>query len=95
MPTHLTPREPTKAALLIQCGRYITGITVLLVALILFKLRSSGHLTPRRGSESASAAARPYFLDEIRALSVTVTGCQTLGTNRGSAPHFFGFSLLM
>jgi uncharacterized membrane protein len=51
MPTHLTPREPTKAALLIQCGRYITGITVLLVALILFKLRlvRASHATARLG----------------------------------------------
>jgi hypothetical protein len=33
------PREPTQAHLLIQFGRYIAGIAILLVALALFELR--------------------------------------------------------
>jgi hypothetical protein len=51
MPTHLPPREPTKAALLIQCGRYIGGNAILLVALVLFKLRfvRASHATARLG----------------------------------------------
>ena len=39
MPTQLPPREPTQAHLLIQFGRYIAGIAILLVALALFELR--------------------------------------------------------
>jgi hypothetical protein len=39
MPTQLPAREPTKSQLLVRCGRYIAGIAVLLVALVLFKLR--------------------------------------------------------
>ena len=70
MPTQLPPREPTNAQLLIQCGRYFAGIAILLVAVVLM---------PQRGSENASAAARPYFLDEIRPLSVTVPGCRRSG----------------
>ena len=51
MPTRLPPREPTKAALLIQCGRYIAGIAILLVALALFKVRlvRAAHATARLG----------------------------------------------
>ena len=51
MPTHLLPREPTRAALLIQCGRYIAGIAILLVALALFGLRlvRASHATARLG----------------------------------------------
>jgi hypothetical protein len=51
MPTHLPQREPTKAALLIQCGRYIVGIGILLVALALFGLRlvRASHATARLG----------------------------------------------
>ena len=51
MPTDLPPPEPTKAALLIQCGRHIAGITILLVALVLFKLRfvRASHATARIG----------------------------------------------
>jgi hypothetical protein len=50
MPTRLPVRE-TKAALLIQCGRYITGISILLMALVLFKLRfvRASHATARLG----------------------------------------------
>jgi hypothetical protein len=49
MPTQL--REPTKAQLLVRCGRYIAGIVVLLVALVLFKLRlvRASHATARLG----------------------------------------------
>jgi hypothetical protein len=68
MPTRLPPREPTKAALLIQCGRYIADIAILLVAVALFELRLV------RGLGSASAAVRPYFLDSTRPLSVTTSG---------------------
>jgi hypothetical protein len=39
MPTQLPPPEPTQAHLVIQCGRYIAGIAILLVALALFQLR--------------------------------------------------------
>ena len=51
MPTPLTPREPTRAQLLIQCGRYIGGIAILLVAVVLFKLRllRASHATARLG----------------------------------------------
>jgi hypothetical protein len=51
MPTQLAPREPTHAQLLIQCGRYIAGITVLLVAVALFELRlvRASHATARLG----------------------------------------------
>jgi hypothetical protein len=51
MPTQLPPREPTKAQLLIQCGRYGAGIGVLFVALVLFKLRfiRASHATARLG----------------------------------------------
>jgi hypothetical protein len=51
MPTQLPPREPTKAQLLIQCGRYIAGIAILLVAVVLFKLRfvRASHATARLG----------------------------------------------
>jgi len=51
MPTPLPAREPTKAALLIQCGRYVAGIAILLVALVLFKLRfvRASHATARVG----------------------------------------------
>src|SRR5262245_7519284 len=51
MPTQLTPREPTSAQLLIQCGRYIGGIAILLVAVVLFKLRllRASHATARLG----------------------------------------------
>jgi hypothetical protein len=49
---------------------------------------------PQRGLGSASAAVRPYFLDETRPLSVgtssvTVAGWPALGTHR--IPFFFGF----
>jgi hypothetical protein len=44
---------------------------------------------PQRGSESVSAAARLYFLDEIRPLSVTVTGCR----HSGQSGVFFGLAL--
>jgi len=51
MPTHLPPREPAKGALLIQCGRYIVGISILFVALALFGLRlvRASHATARLG----------------------------------------------
>jgi hypothetical protein len=51
MPTQLPAREPTKAQLLLRCGRYIAGIGVLLVALVLFKLRlvRASHATARLG----------------------------------------------
>ena len=51
MPTRLPAREPTKPALLIQCGRYIAGISILLMALVLFKLRfvQASHATARVG----------------------------------------------
>jgi hypothetical protein len=51
MPTRLPPREPTKAALLIQCGRYIAGIAILLVAVALFELRlvRASHAIARLG----------------------------------------------
>jgi hypothetical protein len=51
MPTQLPPREPTNARLLIQCGRYIAGISILFVALVLFKLRfiRASHATARIG----------------------------------------------
>jgi len=51
MPTQLHPREPTQAQLLIQCGRYIAGITILLVAFALFELRlvRASHATARLG----------------------------------------------
>jgi len=50
MPTRLPARE-TKAALLMQCGRYIAGISILLMALVLFKLRfvRASHATARLG----------------------------------------------
>ena len=50
MPTRLPARE-AKAALLIQCGRYIGGISILLMALVLFKLRfvRASHATARLG----------------------------------------------
>jgi hypothetical protein len=50
MPTHsYPPREPTKPALLIQCRRYIAGISILLMALVLFELRfvRASHATAR------------------------------------------------
>jgi hypothetical protein len=51
MPTQLQPRESTRAQLLMQCGRYIGGITILLVAVVLFKLRfvRASHATARLG----------------------------------------------
>jgi hypothetical protein len=51
MPTQLPPRESTKAQLLIQCGRYVAGIAILLVAVVLFKLRfvRASHATARLG----------------------------------------------
>ena len=51
MPTQLPSREPTQAQLLVQCGRYIAGISILLVALVLFKLRfvRASHATARIG----------------------------------------------
>ena len=51
MPTQLPRREPTEAQLLVQCGRYIAGISILLVALVLFKLRfvRASHATARLG----------------------------------------------
>jgi hypothetical protein len=51
MPTQLPPREPTNAQLLIQCGRYIAGIAILVVAVVLFKLRfvRASHATARLG----------------------------------------------
>jgi hypothetical protein len=51
MPTQLPAREPTKVQLLLRCGRYIAGIGVLLVALVLFKLRlvRASHATARLG----------------------------------------------
>src|SRR5262245_49034989 len=51
MPTQLPAREPTKTQLLIQCGRYIAGIAVLLVAVVLFQLRlvRASHATARVG----------------------------------------------
>jgi hypothetical protein len=51
MPTQLPAREPTKTQLLIQCGRYIAGIAVLLVAVVLFQLRlvRASHATARLG----------------------------------------------
>jgi hypothetical protein len=39
MPTQLPRREPTEAQLLVQCGRHIAGIAILLVAVVLFELR--------------------------------------------------------
>jgi hypothetical protein len=39
MPVQLPPHQPTQAQLLIQCGRYIGGIAILLVAVALFHLR--------------------------------------------------------
>jgi hypothetical protein len=56
MPTQLPPREPTKAQLLIQCGRYIAGIAILLVAVVLFKLRfvRASHATARLGGGGGS-----------------------------------------
>ena len=51
MPTRLPSREPATAELLIRCGRYIAGIAILLVALVLFKLRlvQASHATARLG----------------------------------------------
>jgi hypothetical protein len=51
MPTDHPPPQPTKAALLIQCGRYIAGIAILLVAVALFELRlvQASHATARLG----------------------------------------------
>jgi hypothetical protein len=51
MPTQLPRREPTEAQLLVQCGRYIAGISILLVALVLFKLQfvRASHATARLG----------------------------------------------
>jgi hypothetical protein len=51
MPTQLPARDPTKTQLLLQCGRYIAGIAVLLVALVLFKLQfvRASHATARLG----------------------------------------------
>ena len=51
MPTQLPAREPTKTQLLMQCGCYITGIAILFVALVLFKLRlvRASHATARFG----------------------------------------------
>ena len=51
MPTRLPPREPTTAELPIRCGRYIAGIAILLVALVLFKLRlvQASYATARLG----------------------------------------------
>jgi len=51
MPTQLSPREPTEAQLLLQCGRYIAGMAILLVALALFELRlvRASHATARLG----------------------------------------------
>jgi hypothetical protein len=52
MSTHSYPaREPTKAQLLIQCGRYIAGIAVLLVAVALVELRLvwASHAVARLG----------------------------------------------
>jgi hypothetical protein len=48
---------------------------------------------PQRGLGSASAAVRPYFLDETRPLSVgtssvTVAGSPALGTHRASLLFF-------
>jgi hypothetical protein len=49
MPTQLPRREPTEAQLL-KCGRYIAGISILLVALVLFKLPvRASHATARLG----------------------------------------------
>jgi hypothetical protein len=51
MPTQLPAREPTNTWLLIQCGRYIAGIAVLLVAVALFELRlvRASHAIARLG----------------------------------------------
>jgi hypothetical protein len=51
MPTQLPVREPTQTQLLIQCGRYIVGIGILIVALALFGLRlvRASHATARLG----------------------------------------------
>jgi hypothetical protein len=51
MPTRLPSREPATAELLERCGRYIAGIAILLVALVLFKLRlvQASHATARLG----------------------------------------------
>jgi hypothetical protein len=51
MPTQLPPREPTQAQPLIQCGRYIAGIAILLVAVALFELRlvRASHVIARLG----------------------------------------------
>jgi hypothetical protein len=51
MPTQLPPRDPTEAQLLVQCGRHIAGIAILLVALALFELRlvRASHATARLG----------------------------------------------
>jgi hypothetical protein len=51
MPTQLPLRDPTKVQLLMQCGRYIAGIAILLVAVVLFKLRfiRASHATARLG----------------------------------------------
>ena len=51
MPTQLPPREPTNVQLLIQCGRYIAGIAILVVAVVLFKLRlvRASHAIARLG----------------------------------------------
>ena len=83
MPTQLPPREPATAELSIRCGRYIAGIAILLVALVLFKLRLV---------QSASAAVRPYFLDETRPLSVgtsSVTVAGVAGARDSSRPLLF------
>jgi hypothetical protein len=51
MPTQLPSREPTRTELLIQCGRYIAGIAILLAARALFELRlvRASHATARLG----------------------------------------------
>ena len=51
MPTHLPRASLAKGALLIQCGRYIVGISILFVALALFGLRlvRASHATARLG----------------------------------------------
>jgi hypothetical protein len=98
MPTQLPPREPTKAQLLIQCGRYIAGIAILLVAVVLFKLRFvrafRGLSQVRPGIPCHSAARRAHrrrlariFLTRFVLYRLTVTGCRRSG--QSGVPSFF------